>query len=422
MSISSRRLVCCFDGTGNEFGEINSNIVDLFGALTKNKPDEQLVYYQAGIGTYTSPLIAMPIVARMASIADEAVAWYLDAHVKEGYTFLMQNYRPGDKICLFGFSRGAYTARSLAGMIHKIGILPAHNDQQVHFAYKLFKRTDKIGWEQSNQFKKIFTAHDARIEFVGVWDTVCSVGIIPRQLPFTSSNYAIKTFRQALSMDERRANFLPNAWNTPTAREATMGYQPQSKPRDPEVSKDDWEHEPPEEDTTDVLEVWFPGCHADVGGGSVPDRVRLARISLAWMMKQCHVTGSGILFDRESVKELGIDPDTFDLLPASSSDGQSLPDNQSTQDYHLARIVDQLVAAPFWWILEVIPLIHNYYHEGQKYRYISRNFGTGRYIYQATDHPIKLHKSIRERMGGVVKYSPKVQNFDEIKSVCEWVD
>jgi len=423
-SPKGRRLVCCFDGTGNEFGDINSNVVEFFGALTKNKPDEQLVYYQAGIGTYTSPLIATPILAKLASVADEAVAWYLNEHVKEGYVFLMQNYRPGDKICLFGFSRGAYTVRALAGMLHKVGLLPPHNDQQVHFAFKLFQRTDKIGWAQSEKFKKIFTAHDVQIDFVGVWDTVCSVGLIPRQLPFTSSNYAVKVFRQALSIDERRAKFLPNTWNTPSAREAALGFQPQPQQRG-DVSKDEWEYEPPEEDVTDVYEVWFSGCHADVGGGSTPERIRLAGISLAWMIKQCHVTNSGILFDGYSLKDIGIDPDTFVLLPVvvppPITTSSLFPHHGG--NYALAEIFDQLVAAPFWWALEVIPLLHSYYHRGQQRRYISRNFGRGRYILPATGKKIHLHKSIRQRMdAGVLKYLPKIQNFSEIESICEWVD
>jgi uncharacterized protein (DUF2235 family) len=97
------------------------------------------------------------------------------------------------------------------------------------------------------------------VEFVGVWDTVSSVGIIPRQLPFTSSNFMIKTFRQALSLDERRCKFLPNTWNTPTAREAALGFQPRGK-----IVEDEEEYcfEPPGEETTDVLEVWFTGTHA----------------------------------------------------------------------------------------------------------------------------------------------------------------
>lgn len=147
------------------------------------------------------------------------IAWNLDAHVmgtsartplcgpvpvlnprlfSGGYEFLMQNckitlfsiprpsmltpplsrfpfsgVRPfvdeaGDKICLFGFSRGAYTARALAGMLHKVGLLPAHNHQQIPFAYTMYTRTDDQGWEQSTAFKKAFSI-DVDIDFIGVW-------------------------------------------------------------------------------------------------------------------------------------------------------------------------------------------------------------------------------------------------------------
>ena len=74
----------------------------------------------------------------------------------------------GDKICLFGFSRGAYTARALAGMLHKVGLLPSHNHQQIPFAYKMYSRTDELGWKQSTAFKKAFSV-DVTIEFIGVW-------------------------------------------------------------------------------------------------------------------------------------------------------------------------------------------------------------------------------------------------------------
>lgn len=422
--VEGRRLICCFDGTGNEFNEINSNVVELFRTLTKDKPSEQLVYYQTGIGTYTSPLIGTPIASRVASLADSAVAWYLPEHVKDGYTFLMQNYHPGDRIYLFGFSRGAYTARALAGMLHKVGLLPQFNNEQVPFAYKIFARTDKAGWDLSNKFKQTFTAHEVRIEFVGVWDTVSSVGIIPRQLPFTSSNFVVKTFRQALSLDERRCKFLPNTWNTPTAREAALGFQPQGKIVE---NEEGCGFEPPEEETTDVLEVWFTGTHADVGGGMTAEQVRLSRISLAWMIKQCKITNSGILFDDEAIKGLGIDPVTFKLIPGAASGTAvtfDLSDEKTQWGFWGAKMFDQLVAAPAWWILEVIPLIHTYYHRGQKKRYIARNFGRGRYIYLPSEGKIKVHKSVKGRLDGVhgEKYDPKIQNFDEVLERIEWVD
>ena len=124
-------------------------------------------------------------------------------------------------------------------MLHKVGLLPAGNFQQVPFAYRMYKRADDIGWEQSTEFKKVFCV-DVPIEFVGVWfvfllsltasetqfqdrDTVDSVGIIPRRLPFTTSNTIVRTFRHAVSLDERRAKFKANLWNRPTSEESKLG-------------------------------------------------------------------------------------------------------------------------------------------------------------------------------------------------------
>ncbi|KAK1231613.1 hypothetical protein PQX77_005258 [Marasmius sp. AFHP31] len=111
-----RTLVLCFDGTGDQFDDDNSNVVNFFSMLQKDDPKLQLVYYQAGIGTYTIPQIAKPMAAKFSKMLDMMIGIHLDAHVMSGYEFLMQNYEAGDKICIFGFSRGAYTARALAGM------------------------------------------------------------------------------------------------------------------------------------------------------------------------------------------------------------------------------------------------------------------------------------------------------------------
>ncbi|KAI0785595.1 hypothetical protein C8Q75DRAFT_794543 [Abortiporus biennis] len=343
-----RTIVLCFDGTGDQFDSDNSNIVEFFSLLQKDDHTQQLVYYQSGIGTYTKPQIATPIMSKMSKLADEAVAWNLDAHVMDGYSFLMQSYQAGDKICIFGFSRGAYTARSLAGMIHKVGLLPANNHQQVPFAYKMYRDTTKQGWDQSAAFKKAFSI-DVDVEFVGVWDTVASVGLISRRLPFVSSNNCIRYFRHALSLDERRAKFKANGWNRPTAEEKKLGVQPGEMPKSGSVSagvptkitdffkktsskmkdisdhgsvqkeeeeQDSWEQRFSEQDNctiaaeTDVLEVWFAGCHADVGGGSVRngERHTLARISLRWMIRQCFQAQTGIRFHASLLKKVGLDP------------------------------------------------------------------------------------------------------------------
>ncbi|KAI0756454.1 hypothetical protein C8Q80DRAFT_1128679 [Daedaleopsis nitida] len=455
-----RTLVLCFDGTGDQFDSDNSNVVKFFSLLKRDDRREQMVYYQTGIGTYTSPQLVTSAGQAISKTLDEMVAWNLADHVMGGYEFLMQNYEAGDKVCLFGFSRGAYTARALAGMVHKVGLLPAHNRQQIPFAYRMYSRTDALGWKQSTAFKKVFSI-DIDIEFIGVWDTVCSVGVVPRRLPFTASNTAIRTFRHALSLDERRAKFRANHYQRPSKWEREQGTHPgdmprpthrsASNPRRPHsrsnssksksmspsrlaslvkhmteptsatttvaataavatpsgtvegvaaavgvekekhdgssgehdvekeaaivveaVAKDAeaavdiaaqavdtaaksagqagsklWQDARSRFDTlrtlmrkkgkrlteeeqefnkgeitqgeTDVKEVWFAGCHCDVGGGSVLDTEKhsLARIPLRWMIRECFRTNTGIRFHAELLKEIGLDPAT--LWPISKT-------------------------------------------------------------------------------------------------------
>jgi hypothetical protein len=98
-----RTLVLCFDGTGDQFDADNSNIVQLVALLKKSDRSKQMVYYQAGIGTYTSPKIATPFMSSIRKTLDEMFAWNLHAHVMSGYEFLMQNYIAGDRICIFGW-------------------------------------------------------------------------------------------------------------------------------------------------------------------------------------------------------------------------------------------------------------------------------------------------------------------------------
>ncbi|KAJ3981417.1 hypothetical protein F5890DRAFT_1556825 [Lentinula detonsa] len=433
-----RTLVLCFDGTGDQFDEDNSNVVNLFSLLKKDDPSQQLVYYQSGIGTYTIPQIAQPWMANLHKIADMMVGIHLNAHVMTGYEFLMQNYKIGDKICIFGFSRGAYTARALAGMIHKVGLLPRHNHQQVPFAYKMYSREDETGWRLSTAFKKSFSI-DVDIDFLGLWDTVGSVGIIPKRLPFTSSNTSVRCFRHALSLDEHRARFVPSLWDhslpnrqymkkhlsfkfgvprgampksnrlfqkqlhdksSPTTTpdqspSVPSGAQAENTRNDPALKtlrqlERDFDAvnalDPDSEDgqtPTDVEEVWFAGCHCDIGGGAVKNNTRnsLARIPLRWMIRECFKVCTGIIFHRELLKQVGLDPDalwphfkerpppvTLDqisngLASAGSSGRQqqnALFADFVSEEYEdikdaLSPINDMLMTDPGWWILECLP-------------------------------------------------------------------
>ncbi|CAL1705633.1 unnamed protein product, partial [Somion occarium] len=183
----SRTLVLCFDGTGDQFDSDNFNVVQLVSILKKDDISKQLVYYQPGIGTYADPILKAPVFEAVSKALDAMLATNLSSHIKAGYSFLMQNYTLGDKICIFGFSRGAYTARALAGMLQKVGLLSPHNHQQIPFAYDMYKREDLEGLELSETFKRTF-CRDVAVDFLGVWDTVASVGAIPRYLPFISEN------------------------------------------------------------------------------------------------------------------------------------------------------------------------------------------------------------------------------------------
>ncbi|KAK5108140.1 hypothetical protein LTR62_008736 [Meristemomyces frigidus] len=334
--ITGRNLIVCLDGTGDKFDGDNSNIVHLVSCLKKSDPT-QLTYYQSGIGTYDGGGLSNGLRAGM----DMAVGSGLGVHVRDAYMFLMQNFHDGDRISIFGFSRGAYTARCLGGMIHKVGILPAHNISQVQFAYQFYKDDSKEGWEMSYDFKKTFCA-DVSVHFIGVFDSVASVGFVPRRLPLSSTPYNKSAyFRHAMALDERRAKFKVcrfqtrdhvsgshARWETVAQlhEDAVEGQGVRSFSSDlgviePESEKDNTSDEADARlkaqrgpvKQTDVLEVWFTGAHADTGGGAVKNEVRhkLAQIPLRWMIRQCFECNTGIIFKTHALAEKGMDVHTL---------------------------------------------------------------------------------------------------------------
>ena len=256
-----------------------------------------------------------------------------------------------------------------------------------------------------------------------------SVGfLLPRRLPFTSSNHAIRHFRHALSLDERRAKFQPNLWHrlAPNKYQADRdpelgsGYVGQSTPR--MLKRDLDERWPYGEDAvaepikeSNVQEVWFSGCHSDVGGGSVLDSEThaLSSISLRWMLKECTKLQIGLLFDKAALRRAGFPPSTFhppsvlqqlvikQTQPMSSNTlevppqvmpshdgilGLELPGNAAaallrrsveshTSEDHFKMMASDLdkeeALAPMhdearklgWWPLELLPLMHTYQDE-----------------------------------------------------------
>ncbi|KIO29809.1 hypothetical protein M407DRAFT_69969 [Tulasnella calospora MUT 4182] len=395
-----RTLILCFDGTGDSFDDDNTNIVRFFSALEKNKPDQQLCYYQPGIGTYVSPAAAWsPTLKKIAEMIDFAVAWYLDTHIMGGYRFLMDNYRRGDRICIFGFSRGAYTARCLAGMLHKVGLLPRSNVEQVEFAYSLYESRKPEDVARARKFKETFSS-DVRVEFIGVWDTVSSVGFGAPLLPFNASETFIRTFRHALALDECRAKFQPNPWQYKKTCEV-CGSRPRVQGDGVEniktlVTGIEWPEDPQcwcEDEMlyhggqlTDVLEVWFPGFHADVGGGNEKntERFTLANPSLRWMVTEILKSNCGVIFKRGAF---------MNWLPRLN---KRIP---------RAEMHNMLAEKWRWKILEYVPLYQYWLGEDRQTKHGYR-FNLGRIRNIDQDIPL-LHTSVLLRQVKDKNYQPE---------------
>ncbi|KAI0052957.1 WD40 repeat-like protein [Auriscalpium vulgare] len=269
-----RNLVVCIDGTSNQFSEKNTNVVELYKSLIKD--DDQLTYYDSGIGTYVSEDANWFSCWKQAAKhkGDMMFAWSFKKNVLNAYQWLSENYREGDKIFLFGFSRGAYQVRVIAGMIEKVGLLHKGNNNQIQFAYELYlsttskqrrpdqeqpsrtkkgqnPKTTKKQDDLCARFKETLSRQKVRVHFVGAWDTVSSIGLARGpSLPETTTGMKhVCFFRHGLALDEKRGKFLPEL--------ANGGDGPLSA-EDFAVSRN-------------VKEVWFAGSHSDIGGGNVPN-------------------------------------------------------------------------------------------------------------------------------------------------------
>jgi uncharacterized protein (DUF2235 family) len=241
-----RNIVLCLDGTSNQYSATNTNVVKLYAMLDRVRND-QIAYYQPGIGTFPPPVAWGRIKKWFVTRLDLAIAWLLAEHVCDAYRFLMRYYQEGDTIFIFGFSRGAYTARAVAAMLHKVGLLTEGNEELIPFAWDVFKREHRLPVYRG--FEETF-CRPVRIHFLGLWDTVSSVGWAwaPQHLQFTENNPSVDIVRHAVSLDERRAYFVQNLWGTQAP--------------------------------TDIEQVWFAGVHRDVGGGYPEGESGLSAITL----------------------------------------------------------------------------------------------------------------------------------------------
>jgi uncharacterized protein (DUF2235 family) len=342
-----RNIILCFDGTNNEYAAVNTNVVKIYAMLDRTNIN-QFAYYQPGIGTFAPPGVWGKFKKWFITRLDLAIAWLLEDHVCDGYRFLMRYHQDGDQIFVIGFSRGSYTARALAGMIHKVGLLSQGNEELVPFAWNTYKTKQDPGVAEG--FKQTF-CKDIKIKFLGLFDTVSSVGWAwqPQYLPYTANNPSVEVVRHAVALDERRSYFVQNLWGK----------------------------DPP----TDVKQVWFAGVHCDIGGGYIEADCGLSKLSLQWMIDQAKA--SGVRFDA-TAQAL--------ILPATAG-GAYAPASVTAPQHESLK--------GWWWIGEFIP---------KKIRDPAADFATRWNIHAGRHRFVRdgavIDVSVSQRMQQVASYKP----------------
>jgi uncharacterized protein (DUF2235 family) len=229
------------DGTGNTVGKYKTNVLRLCRMADIRNRDQQLVIYDPGVGTRTTPAELKHEFPRSGSIStiEDSVerlllkrlaVWLLglgfgygtEQNIKQLYSELAKHYEPGDRVYLFGFSRGAFTVRALAGLIYRCGLVKCHRgEEKIEDAYRLYrnhfeqaKSSEELRRrkEKVQEFREKYS-HPCSIRFLGIFDTVKSVGYFsPRNLPHTRHNPIVQTVRHALSLHERRSFYAPTTW------------------------------------------------------------------------------------------------------------------------------------------------------------------------------------------------------------------
>ncbi|OBB67292.1 DUF2235 domain-containing protein [Mycobacterium sp. 852014-50255_SCH5639931] len=272
-----KRIVVCLDGTANQIGAGNlTNVAKLFEMLEKDDPVGQLAYYDPGVGTL-APASAHSSLSRAKDLLfEQAFGLGLKGNVAQAYRYVMQHWRPGDALYIFGFSRGAYTARALAGMLLRPGLLRPGSENLLPYAVekyainRYFTEDEYAHWAEfarafcwRTEGEPLFSTvrqnspnqvwyHAVPVAYLGLWDTVKAAGFLRfgnLRWPYTRSLPNVARIRHAVSIDERRRPY----------REYLVERHPRG-----------------------LEERWFAGVHADVGGTFMPDH-RLATIALKWV-------------------------------------------------------------------------------------------------------------------------------------------
>ncbi|MDD4736535.1 MAG: DUF2235 domain-containing protein [Kiritimatiellae bacterium] len=258
-----KRLIVCCDGTWcSEHRGVVTHVQRLRSMVEPVSADgvEQVVYYDEGIGTEGGPL---------RRLMDGMTGRGLTRNILDAYAWLIRHYEEEDQIFVYGFSRGAYTVRSLAGMIRKCGILRMEYENMLNDAYVFYRDRTRDTYSPAAQMFREQYSVTANVFFVGVWDTVGTLGIpltilnrhYARRYAFHDQSLSrrIRYGYQALALDEHRRHFMPTLWRSAPGPGQT------------------------------IEQVWFAGSHGDVGG-SEKDR-RLSDFTLRWMLERSQAAG-----------------------------------------------------------------------------------------------------------------------------------
>jgi uncharacterized protein (DUF2235 family)/membrane protease YdiL (CAAX protease family) len=389
----ARKLVVLLDGTGNEIKTNLSNVLKFYRMLEKD--DDQLVYYDPGVGTIGTPGWWDQLKVRFQGLLGLALGYGLDDNVLDAYSWLCRNWREGDLIYLHGFSRGAYTARVLGGFIHLCGLLWPEQLNLCGYALVAYKKSaDEGDIEIGETFRRLVGARRPTIRFIGVWDTVSSV-ITPRPdrfylpslqtLPYTRSNPSVRTFRHAISIDERRRLFRLNHWKDP------QPFQPDPARKDLTIPQD-------------IRQVWFGGVHSDVGGGYPESQSALSKYPLLWMVAEASALpdGDALRFDKRLVDWLG-----RGIVPPDGDPRYAYVAPDPKGELHRS-----LTGA--WWLFEPLP------KSAKLKEWPRRRSFLGLYIPWAeprpipnrpwkgtpSDEPFAIHSSAIARIAEVAGYRP----------------
>lgn len=355
-----KNIVICCDGTNNQFDGDHTNVIRTYKVARRDHT--QVTFYDPGVGTMPEPWMTTRFAKRWSMLKGLAFGSGFMDNIADAYCFLMKTYEPGDRVFIFGFSRGAFTARAVAAMLHSVGLLRPGTENLIPYAQRYWQKDfgpNSPGGELCLEFKQTL-ARECPVHFIGVWDTVSSVGFINqfRTFPYTFKNPNVAHVRHAVSIDERRSCFRQNLMATAS-------------------------------DGQDVKNVWFAGVHADVGGGYPKEEAGLAKVTFEWMTREAIQFG------------LDVDPAAYDLELRQVG---SPPDVGGQLHQSLQGL---------WWLVELIPNRRYSAADGKKHWHFFEMNKPRNVLRDAAKPYVYLHSSVLDRLRQCPAYRPPNIPHDE---------